>query len=85
MELLFQAWDELDDLLAALRYVLSRYATGGAYAFATGARAALARCAGAASHTRAGAPLDLHRTAAGAPRAPLYWCPGQDSNLRPSA
>src|SRR5690606_28186040 len=37
MELLFQAWDELDDWLAALRHVLSRYVAADVHAIAMAA------------------------------------------------
>jgi|GEM_PF-2457708 stage V sporulation protein SpoVS len=36
MELLFQAWDELDDALAAVRHVLARYARSEIYAVTAG-------------------------------------------------
>lgn len=45
MELLFQAWDELDDALAALRHVVVRYAVADIAAAAAGVIARLRRFA----------------------------------------
>lgn len=43
MELLFQAWDELDDAVAAVRHVMSRYVVGEIRSAAVTALGALAR------------------------------------------
>jgi len=52
MELLFQAWDELDDALAVLRHVVTRYGLGELQAAAAEALAVLKRPIRAASTRR---------------------------------
>ncbi|HEX6995322.1 MAG TPA: hypothetical protein VF339_14380 [Gammaproteobacteria bacterium] len=52
MELLFQAWDELDDALAALRHVVVRYAVGDFAGVAANVLGALRKIAREAGFTR---------------------------------
>ncbi len=70
MEFIFQAWDELDDLLTACCEVLWRYAASEAGAIASLVRMTLAIFTQTTVAMRRGHP---------------GWRPGQDSNLRPSA